>query len=87
MVVYECSDSIDVNEIVEGIPVYFMGINGGHEREKASKMFEVGQQLIILDYNINNLSAYLSFENVQGEYNSVMFSKKRPTLVGGGTND
>lgn len=79
---YECSDSIDTCEIAEGVPVYFMGINGQtHEREQASKMFEVGQQLIILDYNIENWSAYVCFENVQGAYNSVMFSKKRPTEV------
>jgi hypothetical protein len=57
-----------------GTKVFFLGINGHTEELKQAKeKFQDGQVLTVKEMNVGHSSSRVSFEEVDGWYNTVMF--------------
>ena len=57
-----------------GTKVFFLGINGHTEELKQTKeKFQDGQVLTVKEMNVGRSSSRVSFEEVDGWYNTVMF--------------
>ena len=59
-----------------GEKVMFLNENGyDHQRQQASRIFEVGQVLVVEETNIGSFSSTYKFKNHKNHYNTVMFER------------
>jgi hypothetical protein len=61
-----------------GTKVEFLDRNGHEwERKEAEKILEVGQIYTVESIDVGDWCSYVTFEEVSGEFNSVMFDNMR----------
>ena len=59
-----------------GEKVMFLNENGyDHQRQQASRIFEVGQVLTVEEVNIGSFISTYKFKNHKNYYNTVMFER------------